>query len=421
MARIKTLHQDETAAGRLGRLAGTPVGILGGGQLARMLAEAALRLGLEPIVFAEAGSPAGRLGVKTMTGAPKDVEAVRRFLSSVRWCVFESEFVSTELLRIASMGVDVTLHPSLTVMGEFQDKIRQKEAFQRLRIPTAGFRVMGSNQTPSAFVDSALEAFNGSCVFKWGRMGYDGKGVFLMSDASQRAEAEAFCAAAHKQKIPLYVEEKVAFKRELAVMGCYSIDGEFKAYPLVISEQDRGVCNRVYGPATSLGISAEMEETAHTIARTLAESHALVGCFGIEFFETTDGRILVNEIAPRVHNSGHYTQDGCSTSQFENHCRAALGMPLGDVRPAPAFAMQNLLGPEGVTLAREDGTLPLVSERTHLHWYDKNEIVPRRKLGHLNGTAASPDDVPALLEELERSVQAWHASLAAAYKEKQHA
>jgi 5-(carboxyamino)imidazole ribonucleotide synthase len=153
----------------------------------------------------------------------------------------------------------------------------------------------------------------------------------------------------------------------------------------------------------------------------MAESNSLYGCFGIEFFETAEGQLLVNEIAPRVHNTGHYTQDACATSQFENHWRAVVGMPLGDIQPAAGFAMQNLLGPKDVQLTRDEARLPSLNERLHLHWYDKKDIVPKRKLGHINATATNAADVPGLLNDLENAKTAWHANLQAIQREKNRA
>lgn len=413
MARVKSLHVSQRESlSEPGRWPiGLPVGILGGGQLSRMLAEAAARMGLDPRVYThQADAPAARLGAKIAVGGMKDVETLRQFLSTVSRCVFESEFVSSDMLKVASMGVDVAFFPSLSTMSEFQDKIRQKQCCDALGVPTAPFRVMPETEAPESWATAMIDAFGGECVIKWGRMGYDGKGVFVAGE-SNAAEAAAFCRNARQQKIPLYAEKKVAFRRELAVIGCLSITGEFKAYPLVVSEQENGVCSRVYGPATALGTSRRLEEAAHAAARRIAEAYTLTGCFGIEFFETAAGELLVNEIAPRVHNSGHYTQDGAATSQFENHWRAVLGLPLGDVRPAPGFAMQNLLGPDGVSLRRDQAALPALPASGHLHWYDKSDIVARRKVGHINGTVDSPDDLPRLLEDLDRSRRDWHDAL----------
>jgi phosphoribosylaminoimidazole carboxylase (NCAIR synthetase) len=140
----------------------------------------------------------------------------------------------------------------------------------------------------------------------------------------------------------------------------------------------------------------------------LGEALGLCGAYALEFFETVDGRLLLNEIAPRVHNTGHYTQDASDTSQFENHWRGVLGLPLGSVACAPAFAMWNLLGPDD---AGQRDTLPVPSARTHLHWYGKREIRAGRKLGHLNARTAQPSELPALLRELEEVERDWHTRL----------
>lgn len=423
MAKIKSfLQSSESPITAHGQRPEIPAGILGGGQLARMLAQAAAPLGLDIRVFTDnEDSPAGRLGARITTGSPKDIEALRAFLTPLTLCVFESEFISTELLKIASQGLGVKFFPPLATMNTLQDKIQQKLSCDRLQIPTAPFLVHDGKTPAAKWVDEAGRHFNNSFVVKWGRMGYDGKGLFMVDGEKRLSDAVLFCENALKQKIPLYAEKRIAFKRELAIIGCYSKSGEFAAYPLVVSEQEDGICNRVYGPATAIGVNPQLEQNAREAAQKIAESNSLYGSFGIEFFETEDGALLVNEIAPRVHNTGHYTQDGCVTSQFENHWRAVLGLPLGDIQPVGGFAMQNLLGPKDVHLTRDEAALPALNERLHLHWYDKKDIVPKRKLGHINATAASANDVPALLLDLENAKNAWHQNLQAIQREKKRA
>jgi 5-(carboxyamino)imidazole ribonucleotide synthase len=251
-------------------------------------------------------------------------------------------------------------------------------------------------------------------------MGYDGKGVCLPSDTdSGRREAREFCAAARRLGVAVYAERKVDYRRELAIIACAArapdggaaAEAAFIAYPLVASEQQKGVCRKVLGPARALGVDPSLERQACSAARRLAFELKLEGAFALELFETRDGRLLVNEIAPRVHNSGHYSQDGCRVSQFENHWRAIQGQPLPP-EPSPAFGMLNLLGPPGLSLelpadGLKGSPFRAPAPPVHLHWYAKRSIRPGRKLGHLNAVGSSPGDLDQLSESLERAHSDW--------------
>jgi phosphoribosylaminoimidazole carboxylase (NCAIR synthetase) len=190
-------------------------------------------------------------------------------------------------------------------------------------------------------------------------------------------------------------------------MGVCSITGEFAHYPLVISEQQGGICKLVTGPATSLGVPKKLEDQAKECVRKIGLDASLVGAYGVEMFETREGEILINEIAPRVHNSGHYTQNACAVSQFENHWRALLGIPLHQPSHTPFFGMLNLLGPPGVNVKAAKTHLPVPGPHSELHWYGKEEIRPGRKLGHFNGIAHSPESLSALLKELKMCEEEW--------------
>jgi 5-(carboxyamino)imidazole ribonucleotide synthase len=385
------------------------VGILGGGQLARMLAEAAHRLGISVTVFtARADDPAAQVTTRHILGSMSDRQALQQFLASVDVVVFESEFFDTALLADAAHDRNVRFAPSLDAIRQLQDKLTQKELLDRLGIATATHLIPRKDESIDDFVSRALDALGGAAVLKWARLGYDGKGVLIVdgSDAS-RMEARAFASAANEKNVPLFAERRIDFVRELAVVATRSTRGEFIAYPLVISEQQRSICKLVTGPATALGVSAELEHQAHDAARALAGALDYTGTFAIEFFETREGALLVNEIAPRVHNSGHYTQDACATSQFENHWRAVLGMPLGNVQPRHGFAMLNLLGPEGIERANDDVQPPFPSKRGHVHWYGKSRIVPWRKLGHVNGCTDAVSQLDGLVAELREIERAW--------------
>jgi 5-(carboxyamino)imidazole ribonucleotide synthase len=393
------------------------VGILGGGQLGCMLADAALGLGLEPILLADATSPAAALfSERTVRGSVTDTAVLRDFLSRAPVVAFENEFLDCDALQSAAQGLSVRYAPGLDVVRVLQDKLRQKELLTRLGIPTAEFlSIQPSTGSADAWTHQAYDALEGEVVLKWSRLGYDGKGVCLARDSADgRKEALEFCQASLARGIAVYAERKIAFKRELAIVaarsGGASRPTDLIAYPLVVSEQERGVCKRVLGPATALGVPPRLEIEATEAARKLGDALGLEGVFAIELFESAAGEILVNEIAPRVHNSGHYSQDACRVSQFENHWRAILGAPSAP-KPRAGFGMLNLLGPEGMalSLAQSRDTLPFsrVPEPARLHWYGKSEIRPGRKVGHLNAATDDPKLIPELASQLDRAHAGW--------------
>jgi 5-(carboxyamino)imidazole ribonucleotide synthase len=388
-----------------------PIAILGGGQLARMLALAAAPLGIPVRVLAARSSdPAAQLAQDSIYGGWDEPVVLRRLLSQVHGAIFESEFVPCDRLEEAAEGLAVEFQPPLRSVYLLQDKVRQKELLGRLGIPTSPYQVYTRDLTPARWTDSMLQEFSGECVIKWAQQGYDGLGTWI-APGGGAAEAASFVEKALARSLPVYAERKVSFKRELAMVAIRSARGEFAAYPLVISEQEKGVCRRVYGPATALGVAGALEQEARGYAQALAEALPIHGAFAIEFFETHDGRLLVNELAPRVHNSGHYTQDACSVSQFENHWRGVLGLPLGPTDAAPGFAMLNLLGPREVaTRAGSPGPwdpLPFLTRGLHLHWYGKTEIRAGRKMGHVNGVVSASQSLPGLLAELDRFERSW--------------
>lgn len=382
------------------------VGILGGGQLSQMLAEAARNLGLHVIAFVDTpDDPATQVAHEFVVGKVWDRKAVEAFLGSVEAVVFESEFIPCENLEGLS---DAKLfHPDLSCLRRFRDKLNQKTALKEAGIPAVPYVVYEDGDI-GQWLKRLRVQFSQGVVLKWAQWGYDGKGVLQLREDG---EAIAFCERAKAKRIRIYGEKRVDFRRELAIIGCLSVTGQFVAYPLVVSEQWEGICLRVTGPATGLGVFPAHEKSARQFAETLARKNDLVGCFALELFETKDGSLLVNEIAPRVHNSGHVTQDAMLTSQFENHWRAVLGFPLGDTTSSDAFVMRNILGPDGVTCLNREISPPVPPIDTKLHWYGKVDIRPRRKLGHLNASAPTIAALPKIVEALEKAVVQWEKTL----------
>lgn len=398
------------------------VGILGGGQLARMLAESAFRLGMRPLVLAEgAAAPAAQVCPGSVFGSDTDPAALRRFFAQVELVAFENEFVDCDAIEEAVCGMGSgskpEFYPEVSVIRKLRDKLGQKECLKGLGIPSAEHDAYPEGERElRGWIAALVERFGGACVLKWAKFGYDGKGTcFVRGSRGPELDAAAeFCERGLARGTRVYAERMVPFRREVSVVACRSVAGEFAAYPLVVSEQRAGTCLRVTGPASSLGVAPGLELEAHAQARRLAEGAGLVGCFAVELFETRDGGLSVNEIAPRVHNTGHFTQDGAATSQFENHWRAVLGLPLGSVQCAPSFAMLNLLGPEGVALSAVEAgasALPQPGGRAHLHWYGKSELRSGRKLGHLNAAAWTEGQVQTLVEELHAIEAEWAEGL----------
>jgi 5-(carboxyamino)imidazole ribonucleotide synthase len=382
-----------------------------------MLACAAQKMGIRPVVLAENSfAPAAQVCSDLVYGSVHDAQVLRWFFAQVDRVIFENEFVDCARLSETSTPFGVEFCPSLAVIAELQDKYQQKLLFQRLSLPAAEFKRLEFDQYTPELLQEVLESFGGQCVLKWARLGYDGKGVFVLSKSPESLLAGAdFCRQAAKHNSSVYAEQWIGFKRELAIISVYSISGEMAFYPLVVSEQHDGICSRVCGPATAMGVSPQLEIRARRYAELIAKEVHLHGTFGIEFFESSSGDLLVNEIAPRVHNSGHYTQNASMTDQFENHIRATMGITLGSVSSAAGFAMLNILGPQQPAAQRSKAQwncrLPLPGPRSHLHWYGKSEIRPGRKLGHINGSVDEIDHLESLLKELEQSRNSWILSM----------
>lgn len=393
------------------------VGILGGGQLGLMLGEAALKLGLNPIVFCSSPEePALSVVKESIIAAQTDINAISRFRSLVSVVAIESEFFPfPDLLGEHKKG-EAKIFPELTTIRLLSDKLCQKNLWLENKLPTSPFLSLKNGSDPVIWLDKVAKRFPDGFVIKTAKNGYDGKGVLVCKESSSRAIE--FCKSALKRGGDLYAEEKINFKRELAIIGCKSISGKFISYPLIVSEQQDGICYLVTGPASSLGVPKSLEEKACEIAQQIAKAGNIVGSFGVEFFEDQNGELLINEVAPRVHNSGHYTQDAAETSQFENHWRAILDMPLGSVKTPAAFAMLNLLGPEGMTCQNSKENTPKPSGNLALHWYNKSEIKPKRKLGHINGVVDNISQLPALLESLKACEKAWTEELRSQHGQK---
>jgi len=356
------------------------VGILGGGQLARMTAEAAARLGIEvAILEKESASPAARIAAREIVGGWADHAALQKLAEGTLAMTLENEFVDAPALDwLAAQGVAV--FPTGRTLAAVQDKLAQKQFMREAGVPVPEF----AEVTVHADIGRAAEAWGWPVVLKARRNGYDGYGNATLRGPEDIAPAFERLGYPARE---LLVEAWVPFVRELAVMVARGRGGECAVYPVVETIQQNHICHVVRAPAQ---VAPEVAARATETARRAVEAIGGIGVFGVELFETADGQVLYNEIAPRPHNSGHYTIEGCVTSQFENHLRAVLGLPLGSVEmTAPAAVMVNLLGTRDGP-GRADGLAEaLAIPGAHVHIYGKLASHLGRKMGHVTALGAS--------------------------------
>lgn len=363
------------------------IGVIGGGQLARMMVPPAIHLGLRISVLAEAeGMSAARAA--DAVGDYRDPETVYAFAETVDVVTFDHEHVPGEILReLETRGKAV--HPRPEALQYAQDKILMREKLGELGVPVPEWAAVENETELQAFVD----AHGGRAVVKTARGGYDGKGVRVVSQADE--VRDWFTALAEDGRGGhLLVEELVDFTRELSQLVARRPSGESRTWPVVETIQQGGVCAEVLAPAP-VERSETLEEAAR-IGLAVAEGVDVTGVLAVEMFETRDGRVLVNELAMRPHNSGHFSIEGSVTSQFEQHLRAVADLPLGDTSmAAPVAVMVNVLGgpAEGPMPVRYAAALA-AHPRAKVHSYDKLPR-PGRKVGHVTVTGDDLDTVRA--------------------------
>ena len=379
---------------RVSRAAPT-VAVIGGGQLARMMAEPAAALGVPLRLLAEApGVSAAQVIPDHLVGDYRDLDVLIQVTSGCEVVTFDHEHVPTAHLE-ALTEAGVACRPGPSALVHAQDKAVMRARLGELGVPCPRNAVVA---TPAD-----VEVFGFPCVLKTTRGGYDGKGVWFVASTA-RTCAEAFAAAA-ASGVPLLAEELVDFRRELSALVVRSPSGQAAAYPVVESVQRDGICHEVVAPAPGLDPALAVE--AQRLALLVAGELDVTGVLAVELFETTDGRILVNELAMRPHNTGHWTQDGSVTSQFENHLRAVLDLPLGSPAPRSTWTvMVNILGGPVETGRLYDGYRHAMARDPGLrvHLYGK-ELRPGRKVGHVN---AYGEDLADCLERA-RHAAAWFA------------
>jgi 5-(carboxyamino)imidazole ribonucleotide synthase len=355
------------------------VGVLGGGQLGRMLALAGYPLGLRfRFLDVSARAPAGQLA-ELHAGDYEDVDVLDRFAEGLDVVTYEFENVPVTSARLLAGRLPV--YPPPRALEAAQDRLAEKTFFQRLDIPTPPFLAVDSEESFRA----ALRLIGLPAVLKTRRLGYDGKGQIVL-----RQPKEAEYAWRVLGDVPQILEGFVPFQRELSVLAVRGRGGELAFYPLVENHHREGMLRLSLAPAP--GLAAGLQGQAEDCARRVLHALDYVGVLAIEFFEV-GGRLLANEMAPRVHNSGHWTIEGAETSQFENHLRAVLGLSLGSTAAVGHAAMVNLIG----STPSAEGVLRL--PRAHLHLYGKSPAAGR-KLGHVTVVEREESAVRARLEEL---------------------
>jgi 5-(carboxyamino)imidazole ribonucleotide synthase len=361
------------------------IGVIGGGQLARMMIPAAINLGLTIKVLEEAPGMSAELAA-TGVGDYRDLETVLAFAETVDVITFDHEHVPQAVLR-ELVGRGIPVHPGPDALLYAQDKIVMREKLSELGLPVPEWAAVES----AAELGEFLADHGGRAVVKTPRGGYDGKGVRIVTE-EHGADDWFLALAGLEDGGALLVEEVVDFRRELAQLVARRPSGEVVAWPVVETVQRDGVCAEVIAPAPQS--AGKLADVAADIAITVATGLGVTGVLAVELFETTDHRLLVNELAMRPHNSGHWTIDGSTTSQFEQHLRAVLDLPLGATGSRDDWSvMVNILGgPAEGTLSDRYPVALEAHPTVKVHSYGK-EPRPGRKVGHVTATGADLDEV----------------------------
>ena len=346
---------------------GSTIGIIGGGQLGRMLALAAARLGFDVVVLErEADSPAGRVAQRLIVAPYDDPAGLAELAQASDLVTYEFENVpAASVEALVALGLEVAPGPKALAVA--QDRVAEKTFLNAHGAPTVAFAAADSAEAAR----EAVAQVGAPALMKTRREGYDGKGQRWVEHA-----ADAGRVFAELGSVPVIVEAPADFVRELSVIAARGRDGSTAVYPLAENHHENGVLRRSIAPAKA---SKALQDQAERIAARILAGLDYVGVIGVELFELKDGRLLVNEIAPRVHNTGHWTMDGCQVDQFEQHIRAVAGWPLGPTEATHRVEMLNLLGDEVLQWRRY-----AAEPETRIHLYGKRDPKPGRKMGHLN-------------------------------------
>ena len=356
------------------------IGVVGAGQLARMMIGPAIELGFDLRVLAEAEGMSAALAASAV-GDYRDLDVVTEFARGLDVVTFDHEHVPLEILRALECG-GAKVHPTPDALLFAQNKLAMRERLGGLGLPMPSWAAVASVGELSNFID----AHGGRAIVKTPKGGYDGKGVRVVSNGTE--------VASWFDNGPVLAEELVGFRRELSQMLARRPSGDIALWPVVESIQQGGVCAEVIAPAP--GASIRLSETAASIATTIAEALGVTGVLAVELFQTNDDRLLINELALRPHNSGHWTIDGSVTSQFEQHLRAILDLPLGSTALRDRFSvMVNVLGgPRSGTVSDRYPAAFADHPEVKFHEYGKASR-PGRKVGHVTAGGDELDEVIA--------------------------
>ena len=370
---------------------GATIGVVGGGQLGRMLAEAASPLGVEVVVLDPTPDcPAAPPAAAQVAGSFDDPDAIRALATRADVLTYEIELADPDVLASVSEAQDVPVHPSPDTLRTIQDKLVQNIAFQDDSVPVPEFQAVDDESD----LERAFESLGTPLMLKRRRGGYDGRGNAPVATVEDAVDEFGDVA-------DMVAEELVDFDRELSVIAVQG-DGETRAYPAGENVHEDEILRETVVPART---SDAVRAKAHDVAEDVLSALDGRGVLGVELFEV-DGDVLVNEVAPRPHNSGHYTIEGCHVSQFEHFARAILGLPLGDVSLRGPTVMANVLGDveESGPAALRGTEDVLAMDRVALHWYGKTEVRPLRKMGHVTVSAANGDGADGETAEGDGSV-----------------
>jgi 5-(carboxyamino)imidazole ribonucleotide synthase len=367
------------------------VGIVGAGQLARMTYQAAISLGITVrLLAAQADDSAARVGADVTLGGPNALRRLRAFADRCDVVTFDHELVDTKAIAALEEAGNL-FRPSSQVLALGQNKLRQREYLGRLGFPMPPYRVVRHMGEVREFADDQ----GWPLILKAAQGGYDGRGVWLVADA---AAAQAVLEQAGQRRLELLAERCVPIERELAVLVARRPNGEAVVYPTVETVQVQGICREIIAPAP---ITADVRRQAQDMARQIAVATDATGILAVELFQS-EGTLLINELALRPHNSGHYSIEGCVTSQFENHVRAVLDWPLGEPALVASTAVTaNVLGDADGSDPRSHLPLALALPGVHVHLYAK-AARPGRKLGHVTVTG---DDLATTRRRARQAAQ----------------
>jgi 5-(carboxyamino)imidazole ribonucleotide synthase len=376
---------------------GPTLGVVGGGQLGRMLGEAAAPLGVELVVTDPTPDPPAAPVVRdALVGAFDDDATFRELAERADVLTYEIELADPDVLERVAEETGTPVHPDPETLRTIQDKLVQKRRLSAAGVPVPEFRQVDSAED----LREACEELGYPAMLKAREGGYDGRGNVPVESPD---DAESAFAAIDG---PAMVEEMVDFERELAVMGCRGADGQRDTFPVTETIHREEILRESVSPPRT--DDDAVLGRAREIVLDVLDAMDGRGVFGVELFETTDGEILLNEIAPRPHNSGHWTIEGCHTSQFEQHVRAVMGMALGTTERRAPTVSANVLGDveerQPATLVGEESVLS--TPRSHLHWYGKHDVYELRKMGHVTLVGGEDGDAESDTDDLLGEVRA---------------